>query len=138
MCVCVCVCERVCVWDLPDVRPRPGGNFTAHAPPGCGAAAFPRESPKPCTPATDPSTLLLHLEHAPQDGSLSDEELNDFQQLCFGQRLNEDELASVKAMVAERMPEGISDAVRRLCACVRACVLARARARVCVCVCVRV
>lgn len=47
-----------------------------------------------------------------QDGALSDEELNEFQCLCFGQELSEEELANVKAMVAERMPEGISDAVR--------------------------
>ena len=34
------------------------------------------------------------------------------QYLCFGQPLSDEELDSVKAMVAERMPEGLSDAVR--------------------------
>jgi hypothetical protein len=60
-----------------------------------------------------------------KDGALSDDELNGFQCLCFGQPLTAEELGSVKAMVAERMPEGISDAVRgwrgalrRLCVCV--------------------
>lgn len=46
-----------------------------------------------------------------QDGALNDEELNAFQYLCFGQPLSEDELDSVKAMVAERMPEGIGEVV---------------------------
>ncbi|KAI8463172.1 MAG: hypothetical protein J3K34DRAFT_527193 [Monoraphidium minutum] len=44
-----------------------------------------------------------------QDGALSDDELNAFQVLCFGQPLSEEELDSVKAMVAERMPEGLGD-----------------------------
>lgn len=39
--------------------------------------------------------------------------MNAFQYLCFGQLLSEEELNSVKAMVAERMPEGIGDTVRR-------------------------
>ncbi|GBF89351.1 hypothetical protein Rsub_02229 [Raphidocelis subcapitata] len=45
-----------------------------------------------------------------QDGALNDDELNAFQYLCFGQLLSEEELASVKAMVAERMPEGLGEA----------------------------
>eukprot|EP00879_Flechtneria_rotunda_P026651 GHRR01028442.1.p1 GENE.GHRR01028442.1~~GHRR01028442.1.p1 ORF type:complete len:119 (+),score=21.64 GHRR01028442.1:22-378(+) len=45
-----------------------------------------------------------------QDGALNDEELNQFQFLCFGQPLTQDELASVRQMVAERMADGLNDA----------------------------
>jgi hypothetical protein len=48
----------------------------------------------------------------PKDGALSDDELNAFQFLCFGQLLSEEELGAVKAMVAERMPDGLAEGVR--------------------------
>lgn len=51
-------------------------------------------------------TLLSLME---QDGALNDEELNNFQFLCFGQPLTADELASVRQMVAERMADGLND-----------------------------
>jgi hypothetical protein len=44
-----------------------------------------------------------------QDGALSDAELNTFQFLCFGQPLTPDELGSVRAMVAERMADGLGE-----------------------------
>ncbi|KAI8466496.1 MAG: hypothetical protein J3K34DRAFT_460850 [Monoraphidium minutum] len=61
----------------------------------------------PCVKALLRIFLMCDLD---QDGALSDEELNGFQCLCFGQPLSEEELDSVKAMVAERMPEGLGDA----------------------------
>ena len=43
------------------------------------------------------------------DGALSDAELNAFQVRCFGAPLAPGELAGVKAVVAERMPGGVSN-----------------------------
>jgi len=47
------------------------------------------------------------------DGALSDAELNAFQVRCFGAPLAPGELAGVKAVVAERMPGGVSNSSSR-------------------------
>uniref|UniRef100_A0A0D9W0J8 Mitochondrial Rho GTPase n=1 Tax=Leersia perrieri TaxID=77586 RepID=A0A0D9W0J8_9ORYZ len=44
-----------------------------------------------------------------RDGALSDVELNDFQVKCFNAPLQPTEIAGVKRVVQEKMPEGVSD-----------------------------
>lgn len=61
------------------------------------------------TPCVKALLRIFLMCDADQDGALSDEELNAFQYLCFGQLLSAEELDSVKAMVAERMPDGLGD-----------------------------
>uniref|UniRef100_A0A0E0D8L2 Mitochondrial Rho GTPase n=1 Tax=Oryza meridionalis TaxID=40149 RepID=A0A0E0D8L2_9ORYZ len=44
-----------------------------------------------------------------RDGALSDVELNDFQVKCFNAPLQPTEIAGVKRVVQEKMPEGVND-----------------------------
>ncbi|WOL15903.1 mitochondrial Rho GTPase 1-like [Canna indica] len=44
-----------------------------------------------------------------KDGALNDTELNDFQIRCFGAPLQQAEIAGVKKVVQEKMPEGVND-----------------------------
>ena len=60
---------------------------------------------------------VLSEMHAAQDGVLSDSELNDFQVQCFAVPLQPEELAGVKAVVSQKMPEvrdTISSALKAL------------------------
>ncbi|EIE18377.1 hypothetical protein COCSUDRAFT_38657 [Coccomyxa subellipsoidea C-169] len=44
-----------------------------------------------------------------RDGTLNDAELNDFQVQCFSAPLQPEELAGVKKVVAQKMPQGVSN-----------------------------
>ncbi|CAL9199798.1 unnamed protein product [Musa hybrid cultivar] len=44
-----------------------------------------------------------------RDGALSDSELNDFQVRCFNAPLQQTEIAGVKKVVQEKLPEGVND-----------------------------
>ncbi|XP_064943579.1 mitochondrial Rho GTPase 1 isoform X2 [Musa acuminata AAA Group] len=44
-----------------------------------------------------------------RDGALSDSELNDFQVRCFNAPLQHTEIAGVKKVVQEKLPEGVND-----------------------------
>ena len=57
---------------------------------------------------------VLRETCAAQDGVLSDSELNDFQVHCFAVPLQPEELAGVKAVVSQKMPE-VSNASAPLC-----------------------
>jgi hypothetical protein len=87
--------------------PLRAGGLGGSAPSGCAPGA-------PALPAGPEARTHAKLRPLPppQDGALSDDELNGFQALVFGAPLAPDELGAVKAMVAERMPEGLGDAVR--------------------------
>ena len=60
-----------------------------------------RLSAQPRPPAPD----LLPRPPSPQDGVLSDAELNAFQVHCFNAPLQAEELAGVKSVVAERIEQ---------------------------------
>ncbi|CAL5224037.1 g6659 [Coccomyxa viridis] len=57
-----------------------------------------------CVKALKRIFLMSDLD---KDGVLSDSELNDFQVQCFAVPLQPEELAGVKAVVSQKMPEGV-------------------------------
>ena len=65
-------------------------------------------------------TAVLSETVAAQDGILSDSELNHFQVHCFAVPLQLEELAGVKAVVPQKMPE-VSGASRVLWPLLSAC-----------------
>lgn len=65
-------------------------------------------------------TAVLSETFAAQDGVLSDSELNNFQVHCFAVPLQPEELAGVKAVVSQKMPE-VSGASRALWTMMSAC-----------------
>ena len=65
-------------------------------------------------------TAILSEMFAAQDGILSDSELNHFQVHCFAVPLQPEELAGVKAVVSQKMPE-VGGASRGLWTMLSAC-----------------